>query len=43
MQVPREQAQLTQAEIHLIDAYAVHFERAEEHLLDHSLMFYVTR
>ena len=41
--VPREQVTLTAAEVHEFDTLTSAFERVEEHLLDQSLMFYVTR
>lgn len=41
--VPREQVALTQAEVQEFDTLASAFERVEEHLLDQSLMLYITR
>lgn len=41
--VPREQVQLSAAEVHEFDAMAMNFERVEEHLLDPTLVPYITR
>lgn len=40
---PREQAQLSPAEVSEFDQLTSVFERNEEHLLNPALMFYVTR
>ncbi|MDY5784852.1 MULTISPECIES: hypothetical protein [unclassified Corynebacterium] len=40
---PREQTQLTHSEVDAFEKMASGFELSQEHLLDPSLMFYVTR
>lgn len=41
--VPREQVHLSAAEVQEFSVLAAGFERVEEHLLDQSLMLYITR
>lgn len=41
--VPREQAKLSPGELNAFEALTEQFERVEEHVLDPSLMFYITR
>lgn len=41
--VPREQVQLTAAEMQHFEALTSVFERVEEHVLDQSLVPYITR
>lgn len=41
--VPREQAKLSPGECKAFEALTEECERVEEHVLDPSLMFYITR